>query len=140
MCCFWSLEYLLAQTASHPGLYLTLPPSSHKPLNCYTLCMQPLSTPPPPMFSILLVKSYLAVYALLQSKDSRRAKTIYQFPRLFSSVIATIVFFIMAPAPCKDTWCCSQISGHRTGSMDISAVSYCASGGKTRKCKKDKAA
>lgn len=67
---------------------LTLPPSSHKPLNCYTLGMQP---PLPAMFSILLVKSYLAVYALLQSKDSRRAKTIYQFPRLFSSVIATIV-------------------------------------------------
>lgn len=123
MCCFWSLEYILAQIASHPGLWCFLPlPTNH------STAAHSWHAAPPSLFGIL-AKIYLAVYALLQSKGSRRAETIHQFPRLFSSAIATIVSFIMAAVLGKAAWFCSQFSGLSTGSLNISAI-FCAPGGK----------
>lgn len=72
----------------------------------HTLGMQAL-----PYLSSILVKSYLAVYALLQSKDARRAETIYQFPRLFSYAIAITVSFIMASALGSDAGAVPSLQG-----------------------------
>lgn len=55
------------------------------------------------------------MYALLQSKDPRRAETVYQFPRLFGSAVAANASFITALALSSSAGFYSQLPGFSPG-------------------------
>lgn len=55
------------------------------------------------------------MYALLQSKNPRRAETVYRFPRLFGSAVAANASFITALALSSSAGFYSQLPGFSPG-------------------------